>query len=182
MTPSTTPDTRRLACCVLIAAAGALAACAPRDAAPHAAAPRAPARASSAPPTRASARDAAGGDYVIVTLPMGSWISLDRGMKQTDGSPAPKGVTPSLTYVLDEGVETLVTDFGEQLARSAKGDPSYADCLSAAYSSDDLVDVPRLPPGSWFCARDRSGHLAKVRIDGVDEERAALQLAYKAWK
>ena len=158
MTVSTTPDTRQLACCVLIAVA--LAACAPR-----AAAPRAPARASSTPPNRESARDA---DYVSVALPMGSWISLDRGLKQSDGSPAPKGVTPSLTYVLDEGVETLVTDFGEQLARSAKGDPSYADCLRAAYSADDIVDVPRLPPGSWFCARDRSGHLAKVRIDGVD--------------
>ncbi len=137
---------------------------------PHAAGPASPPRALS------------GAGYVSDLLPMGYWLSLDHRLKQSEGAAAPKGVTPNFTYNLDEGTENLIADFGEQLARSAKGEPSYSDCQHAAYSTDDVVDVPRLPPGSWFCARDKAGRLAKVRLDGVDEDKAALRLAYLVWK
>ena len=173
---------RRFARQVTLGALSALvAACAPHEPAGTAQAPRAAAVASAASPAGPTSQPGGRG-YVSVALPMGDWLSLDRGLQQPEGIAAPNGVTPNLTYNLDEGVETLITDFGEQLARSAKADPSYDDCRRAAYSAADVVDVPRLPPGSWFCARDRSGRLAKLRIDGVDEEKAALRLAYKVWK
>jgi hypothetical protein len=124
----------------------------------------------------------AGAGYVSDVLPMGYWLSLDHRLKQSQTVAAPKGVTPNFTYVLDEGTENLITDFGEQLARSVKGEPSFSDCQHAAYSTDDLVDVPRLPTGSWFCARDKAGRLAKVLLDGVDEDKAVLRLAYLVWR
>ena len=120
--------------------------------------------------------------FVSDLLPMGYWLSLDHRLKQPDTGAPPKGVVPNLTYRLDEGIETLSTDFGEQLARWNRGEPSRQDCLHAAYGEGDLVDVPKLPSGVWFCARDKAGHLAKIRLDGVDEDRAALRLAYWVWK
>ena len=135
-----------------------------------------------ASPVARAATPGSGDAFVSDTLPMGYWLSLHNRLKRPQGDAAPKGVIPDLTFGLDEGTENLMTDFGEQLARSATGEPSYRDCLNAAYSTDDLVDVPRLPPGSWFCSRDKSGRLAKIRIDGVDENNAALRLAYLVWK
>ena len=122
------------------------------------------------------------GGFVSDRLPMGYWLSLDHRLKQPDTGAPPKGVVPNLTYRLDEGIETLSMDFGEQLARWNGGEPSRQDCLHAAYSEGDLVEVPKLPSGVWFCARDKAGHLAKVRLDGVDEDRAALRLAYWVWR
>jgi len=171
---------RLAASLVACVAAASLAGCGRGAAAAHPAArPAAPRAENAARPTTMPPQ---AGGFVSDLLPMGYWLSLDHRLKQPDTGAPPKGVVPNLTYRLDEGIETLSTDFAEQLARWGQGEPSYADCRNAAYSADDVVDVPRLPSGAWFCARDKAGHLAKVRLDGVDEDKAALRLAYLVWK
>jgi len=184
--PATKNRLVRLTAAVLVVAlTGLIPAACTRGSAPAKAA-GSPIAAEAVSPSRAAAapvhQPGAGAGYVSDALPMGYWLSLDRRLQQPASAAAPRGVIPNFTYNLDEGTENLITDFGEQLARSVKGEPSYGDCQHAAYSTDDVVDVPRLPPGSWFCARDKSGRLAKVRLDGVDEDKAVLRLAYLVWK
>ena len=182
----TTPDHRltpRLAVSLMAClAAAALAGCGRGKAVAHTGPPPAVPQAAGAAKALAAAPSPQTGGVVSDALPMGDWLSLDHHLKQPDTGAPPRGVTPNLTYRLDEGIETLSMDFGEQLARWNGGEPSRGDCLRAAYSEGDLVDVPKLPAGSWFCARDKAGHLAKLRLDGVDEDRAALRLAYGVWR